>query len=126
MLEKERIIDDLKVIKEKWDEVNNLINVVLQEDERYADVILKSYPFENPFYSYILPLKNWINDLERESLNRIEVELLYSPDGERTFIMENEYEDGVIKEIRCVGWYFGEPDPKEIPKHKGKLNVDFM
>ena len=51
----------------------------------------------------------------------IEYEDVYSEESDMTFIMENHYDNGTLKTITCVGWYFGEPSVENDEYYKHKL-----
>ena len=49
----------------------------------------------------------------------------YALDTDTTFIMEDSYRDGELKETRIMGFYYGEPNDEDTERYYGHLKARF-
>lgn len=49
----------------------------------------------------------------------------YAPETDMTFILCDTIEDGDVKSIECIGWYFGTPDDANTAMFMGSLKAEF-
>ena len=50
---------------------------------------------------------------------------LYAPDGDMTFVMQDNYVDGEYKSTEVVGFHYGKPDENSIEWYSCKLKAEF-
>ena len=51
--------------------------------------------------------------IETTNYDGVEIDTMYSPEGDITFIMEYTYRKGDIVAEKVIGFYHGEPDEKD-------------
>ena len=71
---------------------------------------IKLYPFNKSFDE--LEVVAWVEATLDELTRPIEeLEPMYSPGSDITFVMNNVYNADGLASQECVGWYHGEPNP---------------
>ena len=64
--------------------------------------------------------------VEHTVIDGTELETLYSPEGDVTFIMEYTYKNGDLVAERVVGYYHGKPNDEDTEIYKNKGTVSIM